>query len=65
MSYDDARIEGDDGVIVLAVSMDVAALLILGCARFLPPGRWSRTGLIMIAVSLALLSVPVWLASGG
>ncbi|GAA3926023.1 hypothetical protein GCM10023085_04080 [Actinomadura viridis] len=51
-------------MIVLAMSMDVAALLILGCARFLPPGRWSRTGLIMIAVSLALLSISVWLASG-
>ncbi|GLZ05873.1 hypothetical protein Acsp03_33390 [Actinomadura sp. NBRC 104412] len=49
---------------VLAVSLDVAALLVAGWARVAPPRVWSRTGLFMVAGSLALLSVAVWLASG-
>jgi hypothetical protein len=55
-------------VTVVAAAMDIAAVLLLGWARFLPAGpgsgaRWSRTGVIMIAVSLVLVSLAVWLAS--
>ena len=53
---------------VVAVVMDVAALLLLGVAFLLPAGpdaagAWSRTGVVMIAVSLVLLSFSVWSAA--
>ncbi|MFC5750009.1 hypothetical protein [Actinomadura rugatobispora] len=51
-----------------AAAMGIAALVLLGWARFLPAGpgsaaRWSRTGVIMIAGSLLLLALAVWMAS--
>lgn len=52
-------------MIALALTMDAAALLVLGAA-WLPFGdRLGRTGLIMVAASLALLSASVWLAACG
>jgi multidrug transporter EmrE-like cation transporter len=50
---------------VLAVSLDVVALLVLGWARIASTKTWSRTGLFMIAGSLVLLSLAVWLAFDG
>jgi hypothetical protein len=52
-------------VVPIAVSMDLVALLVLGGAWLPRARRWSRTGLIMVAASLALLSIAVWLAAGG
>ncbi|XVQ08988.1 hypothetical protein ACQP1W_41615 [Spirillospora sp. CA-255316] len=53
---------------VVAATMDIAAVLLLAWARFLSAGpgseaRWSRTGVIMIAASLVLVSLAVWMAS--
>ncbi|WP_344589022.1 hypothetical protein [Actinomadura vinacea] len=52
----------------VAVSMDIVAVVLLGWARSLPSGprpeaRWSRTGVIMVAGSLLLISAAVWLAA--
>ncbi|MFB4318021.1 hypothetical protein [Actinomadura sp. 21ATH] len=52
-------------MIALALTMDVIALLVLGAAALPPRGGRSRTGLIMIAASLALLSIALWLAAAG
>ncbi|GAA2414318.1 hypothetical protein GCM10010191_25300 [Actinomadura vinacea] len=48
--------------------MDIVAVVLLGWARSLPSGprpeaRWSRTGVIMVAGSLLLISAAVWLAA--
>jgi hypothetical protein len=50
---------------VLAVSLDVVAALVLGWSRLASTRTWSRTGLSMIAASLVLLSLALWLASTG
>ncbi|MEW2356780.1 hypothetical protein [Spirillospora sp. NPDC029432] len=52
-------------MIALALSMDVAALLVLGAAGLPARDGWSRTGLAMVAASLALLSIALWLAAAG
>ncbi|MFI0350542.1 hypothetical protein [Actinomadura sp. 9N407] len=56
---------GGRRVVLIALTMDLAALLVFGAAWLPSSGRWSRTGLILVAASLALLSCSVWLAAGG